>query len=249
MFGIFTETKTEAEMGNKLSTSLKHHNAQYDYQYEQEKDSWWRSMSTTLALLKQASHLIEQAENQIAAQRQRIETLEKLSSTDELTGIHNRRSFMSSLKRELDRVSRDKSQGGLLIMIDLDNFKSINDTYGHEAGDAALKVVAKTLAEDIRVMDIVARLGGDEFVILFVNTTRKQALARAQNLIRTLNNISFVWQGQEIPVRASLGLKEYKRGSQIEHLFAAADANMYENKRQLKNTPHNNTQKLKKKGK
>jgi len=84
-------------------------------------------------------------------------------------------------------------------------------------------------------MDVVGRLGGDEFTIIFVNTTRKDALERAQFLIKKLNNISFIWQGTEIDVRASLGLKQYGKGSKAENIFSAADASMYENKQQLKN--------------
>ena len=207
----------------------------YLERHQIEKDSWWKSMGTTLKLLKQAHEIIAKSEAQIIEQDRRIEELKRLSTTDELTGITNRRGFMQSFARELDRVNRDKSQGGLLIMIDLDNFKSINDTYGHDAGDAALKVVASTLAGDVRKMDVTARLGGDEFTILFVNTTRKEALERAQFLIRKLNNLSFIWNGAEIDIRASLGLKEYKKGSKAQHIFNAADASMYENKQQLKN--------------
>lgn len=206
----------------------------YIEHHDVKKDSWWQSMGSTLTLLKQARRIIVQSENRIKEQEERIAVLEKLSNSDELTGISNRRGFMHEFERELDRVYRDKSQGGLLIMIDLDNFKTINDTYGHDAGDAALKVVATTLNSDIRKMDIAGRLGGDEFVILFVNTDRKQALERAQFLIKKLNNLSFIWQGEEVPVRASLGLKEYKKGNKAKHIFHAADQSMYENKRQLK---------------
>lgn len=206
----------------------------YLKRHDMKKDSWWSSMSTTLDLLKQAHQVIKQSEA-------RIKELELLSNTDELTGILNRRGFMHNFIKELDRVNRDKSEnnshGGLLIMIDLDNFKSINDTFGHEAGDAALKVVASALAHDIRTMDVAGRLGGDEFVILFVNTTRREALERAQSLIKTLNNLSFVWKGDEVPVRASLGLKEYRKGSSAKVIFADADTSMYENKRQLKRLP------------
>lgn len=200
-----------------------------------EKDSWWQSMAKTLTLLKNAHHIIKQSETRIAEQTKRIEELQRLSSTDELTGIMNRRGFMQAFARELDRVNRDKSQGGLLIMIDLDNFKSINDTYGHEAGDCALKVMASTLATDIRTMDVAGRLGGDEFTILFVNATRREALERAQFLIKKLNNLSFIWNGREIDVNASLGLKEYGKGSKAAHIFSAADASMFGNKKQLKN--------------
>ncbi len=206
----------------------------YLERHDVQKDSWWKSMGSTLTLLKHAHGIIAQSETRIKEQALRIKRLEKLSNTDELTAILNRRGFMHEFSRELDRVNRDKSQGGLLIMIDLDNFKSINDTYGHDAGDAALKLVAGTLESDIRTMDVSGRLGGDEFVILFVNTDRKQALERAQFLIKKLNNLSFIWQGEEVPVRASLGLKEYKKGSKAEHIFKEADESMYENKRQTR---------------
>ncbi len=206
----------------------------YLQRHEVEKDSWWRTMSTTLNLLKQSRHIIEQSEQRIAAQEERILELERLSDTDELTQISNRRGFMRNFERELDRVNRDKSQGGLLIMIDLDNFKMINDTYSHQAGDAALKLVAATLESDVRTMDIAGRLGGDEFVLLFVNTNRKDALERSQKIIQSLNNLSFIWEGTEIPVHASLGLKEYKKGSKIENIFDAADKDMYANKKQRK---------------
>ena len=184
-------------------------------------------IESTVALLRQARSII-------ARSGERIKELEQLSSTDELTGLMNRRGILKAFERELGRVNRGQSQGGLLVMIDLDNFKVINDQYGHEAGDAALKVVGKTLASDIRQTDIAARMGGDEFVILFADTTRRNALERAQFLIKKMNNLSFVWNGHEIDIRASLGLKEYKKGSKAEHTFTEADRNMYENKKQIK---------------
>lgn len=177
-------------------------------------------------LLKDAHHII-------AEQKKRISELSKIATTDELTGILNRRGFMQIFERELDRVNREKKsglnrlKGGILIMIDLDNFKAINDTYGHSAGDAALKLVAKTLKMDIRKMDAVGRLGGDEFVMLFTGTTKDKALPRIQHLIKTLNNMSFIWEGVEIPVRASLGIKEYKPGDKIGRIFSAADTALY----------------------
>jgi diguanylate cyclase (GGDEF)-like protein len=192
-----------------------------------KSESWSQSYLSTTALLKQAQKIIGDSEK-------RIQELERLSMTDELTGIMNRRGFLKNFTRELDRVNRDQSEGGLLVMIDLDNFKAINDSYGHEAGDMALKVVASTLANDIRLMDIVARMGGDEFVISFANTNRKAALERAQFLIKKLNNLAFVWHGEEVQIRASLGLREYKKGCKAHKIFSDADKNMYENKKQIK---------------
>lgn len=160
----------------------------------------------------------------------RISDLRRISTTDELTGITNHRGILQAFDRELDRVHRDASQGGLFIMIDLDNFKMIKEQYGHDAGDQALKLIAKTLKTDSRTMDVIGRMGGDEFVMLFVNTTRKAALERAQFLIKKLNNMSFIWNGEEIELRASLGLKEYRKGSTIKQIFADADADMYASK-------------------
>lgn len=203
---------------DKLLTSL--HN-------QKPNTDWSQSFTTTTSLLKQAHTIIKNSEN-------RIQELERLSMTDELTGVMNRRGFLKTFNRELDRVERGQSQGGLLIMIDLDNFKAINDNYGHDAGDMALKIVASTLANDIRLMDIVSRMGGDEFIISFANTDRKAALERAQYLIKKLNSLSFVWQGKEISVRASLGLREYKKGCKAQKIFSDADKDMYENKKQIK---------------
>lgn len=185
-------------------------------------------------------HILKDAQRVIAEQQARITELNRLATTDELTGILNRRGFMQVFGRELDRVTREKKnglkrlKGGLLIMIDLDNFKGINDIHGHAAGDAALKLVAKTLQMDIRRMDAVGRLGGDEFVILFTSTSREQAIERIQRLIKTLNSLSFIWEGKEIDVRASLGIKEYKPGDKIGRIFSAADTAMYSNKSRIK---------------
>ncbi|MBN8520918.1 MAG: GGDEF domain-containing protein [Alphaproteobacteria bacterium] len=189
-----------------------------------------------LELLKSASQIIRRSEETIARQESRITALENVATTDELTQIKNRRGFMEAFERELDRVNRGMSEGGLVILIDLDNFKPINDIYGHPAGDAALKLVASTLAADIRRMDVAGRLGGDEFVLLFANTTRAKVAARVQKLVWMLNNLSLIWYGTEIPVRASLGIKEFTKGDTADRIFSAADVSLYDNKRRRKAT-------------
>ena len=187
--------------------------------------------ATSVRIIKWLLSLLEATNTKLAEAQKRIEDLERQSTHDELTSILNRRGFMESFDKEMDRIGRNHSEGGLLIMVDLDNFKTINDTYGHQAGDAALKLVAKTLQSNSRTMDSCARLGGDEFVLLLTDTAREKALARAQNLIKQLNSLSLVWYGAEIPVRASLGLKDYKKGDTIDGIFGEADAKLYDNKR------------------
>lgn len=211
----------------------------YLQRHETEKENWWRTTSAALALLKSASHMVERAKETISEQDARIKVLEDLATTDELTGLMNRRGFFQAFIRELDRAARDvtNNRGGLLMLIDLDNFKAINDTYGHPAGDAALKLVGRTLAHDIRTMDVAGRLGGDEFVLLFADAARVGALERAQKLVWRLNHLSLIWYGAEIPIRASLGLREYKGGDAADKVFSDADVSMYANKQSNRGTP------------
>ncbi len=195
-----------------------------------EKDGHKRAMGATAALLKYAQKMIERAETIIEAQEGRIKQLEDMATSDELTGLKNRRGFFEAFIREIERCDRELSQGGLLILIDLDNFKAVNDTYGHLAGDACLRLVARTLSHEIRAMDVAARLGGDEFVILLSNTSKEQAAGRAQNLAWQLNHLSLAWHGEEIPIRASLGLRPFAAGDQANQIFNAADIALYADK-------------------
>ncbi|MCB1838968.1 MAG: GGDEF domain-containing protein [Rhodospirillales bacterium] len=178
-------------------------------------------------LLKAAYRAIARSEKTISEQKQRIEALESLLTTDELTGITNRRGFFQNLSRELDRANRDQNEGGLLIMIDLDHFKTINDMHGHLAGDACLKKVADFLMGEIRAMDTAARLGGDEFILLFPRTTREKAMKRAQQLALRLNSLTVEWDGQQIPVHASVGLRNFGAGDRIEEILEDADEDLY----------------------
>lgn len=196
-----------------------------------ERDGHQRCMGATVALLKYAHKMIERAERIIEMQESRIAQLEEMATTDELSGLKNRRGFYEAFISDLDRCGRGLSQGGLLILIDLDNFKTVNDKYGHMAGDACLRLVARTLAHEIRAMDVAARLGGDEFVLLLSNTSKEQAAGRAQSLAWQLNHLSLAWYGEEIPVRASLGLRSFGPGDKAESIFNAADLALYDSKR------------------
>lgn len=202
-----------------------------------ERDGWFRTMSASIAMIRHAYLRLEAAEEKMAAQDERIKQLEQQVTLDELTGLLNRRGFFDAFMKEMDRMARGYSAGGLLILVDLDNFKMINDTYGHPAGDAALRLVGKTLSGGSRAMDACARLGGDEFVLLLANTEREKALVRAQNLIKQLNSLSLVWYGAELPIRASLGLKDYGAGEKPEDIFGEADTLLYKHKRSNKGLP------------
>ncbi|MBL8350472.1 MAG: GGDEF domain-containing protein [Burkholderiaceae bacterium] len=97
-----------------------------------------------------------------------IDQLVDLSSRDALTGLANRRSFELALAREVDRVARS-GESALLLMVDIDHFKRVNDGHGHAAGDLVIRAVAQALADSVRPMDLVARIGGEEYAVLLPN--------------------------------------------------------------------------------
>lgn len=185
-------------------------------------------------LLKAAYKKLQAAESDIARKTQRISELEKILTIDELSQLENRRGFLTRFKSELERTNRKENLGGLLVMIDLDHFKTINDTFGHSAGDEAIRVVGAYLKNTARSMDCTARLGGDEFIILMPNTSMDIAFDRAHKIGQSLNNMSFKWNGNKILIRASIGLKEYKRGDTIESIIEDADNSMYADKEMKK---------------
>lgn len=181
-------------------------------------------------LLKSAYTMLERAEKDLAKKNARIHDLEAMLTTDELTGLTNRRGFYKHFVRELDRTNRGENEGGLLIMIDLDFFKEINDTFGHLAGDEALKLVGQFLQQFMRSYDVAARLGGDEFIVLMPNTNTAKALQRAQLLEKELNALSFDFNGTMINIHGSLGLREYAQGDTVDTIINEADQDMYKQK-------------------
>jgi diguanylate cyclase (GGDEF)-like protein len=193
-----------------------------------------RILGTTVAILNQTQAELEQSKKEIAALKKEMAALERVATTDVLTGLKNRRGFEDAFARELSRTRRGKSVGGVLVVIDLDSFKAINDTYGHQAGDACLRLVSKALTEEVRDMDTAARLGGDEFVLILTDTTPELLLTRVQNIAWRLNHLCLDWEEYRIAINASVGMRPYKKGDNAAAVFAAADNNMYANKKREK---------------
>ncbi len=170
------------------------------------------------------------AERRIAEQMERIAFLERLAITDDLTGLLNRRGFENQIRHSL-AVSRRYDERGVLVYVDLDGFKSINDSYGHAAGDEVLRQVAKALMRNVRDTDYVGRMGGDEFAILLTRTTEEDGLKRAAALDRVLNRVFTRWSGQLIALSASVGYMPYGPKDDGHELLGKADQAMYKSKR------------------
>lgn len=182
------------------------------------------------ALIVQLLEVAAEAEQTLAEQAKRIRQLENLSITDELTGLFNRRGFTDALERVLASCRRH-GEPGLLIMVDLDRFKAINDTYGHLAGDSVLKGAAELLRGTLRKSDIVARLGGDEFALLLPRTKALPGQKLVTKIDRSINALRVPYGRVEIPVSASVGWDTYGPRSQPDHLIFTADRALYRAKK------------------
>ncbi|OUR76452.1 hypothetical protein A9Q83_14720 [Alphaproteobacteria bacterium 46_93_T64] len=170
------------------------------------------------------------AEQHIAEQQMRIRELEDLSITDELTGLNNRR----ALKAHMDRVlsaSRRYGDMGVIGFLDLDNFKKINDTYGHDAGDHVLQSLSQILRENLRDTDYVARLGGDEFVFVLEKADTTYGLNRASEIRDIICQSEISLKRTTVKLSASMGLAIYDENSSFSGLLRSADKAMYEDKK------------------
>ena len=181
-------------------------------------------------LLERALRYAAEAEQRMADQMQRIAQLESLSSTDPLTGLLNRRGIESHLAIALARARR-YGERGAIAYCDLDDFKDVNDAFGHAAGDEALKAAARVLRNAVRESDIVGRLGGDEFAVVLVDTSWQDAAKRARTLEWLMNASGIVYRGRDIPIQVSIGIEPYGPADTVEDLIYRADMAMYYAKR------------------
>ena len=161
--------------------------------------------------------------------------LKNMALIDKLTGLPNRAYFYAGLEKEIERVNRDKTNCSVMF-IDLDGFKSVNDTFGHDAGDELLIQVASRLQDNIREIDIVGRIGGDEFIVLLTNMQDTKNTSKiAQKIIDALGTIFHIHQNN-IQIGASIGISSYPEDAlDIDTLVKNADDAMYQAKNSGKN--------------
>ncbi len=181
-------------------------------------------------LLHRALAVAAQAEERLAQQNARIAELEKLVTTDELTGTCNRRGFYQHLQRAVATAARQGTQG-VLVLIDLNGFKKVNDRLGHVAGDKLLERVGQELKRRTRDSDVVARLGGDEFAILMPACDPEQGKARAQAILDGVNASHCDYEGERIPINAAFGAAVFDGQREAESVLAAADGELYSDKK------------------
>jgi diguanylate cyclase (GGDEF)-like protein len=161
--------------------------------------------------------------------------VKELAIRDGLTGLYNHRHFQEMLTYTLNHADRFSTEASLL-MLDVDDLKKINDTYGHQAGDAVLSSIGSTLTESLRKVDIPARYGGDEFAVILPNTNKQGSVAVAEKIRSRLKKVTLKSDSREVPVTFSIGIATFPQSaSGKELLVEKADRALYESKNHGKN--------------
>jgi diguanylate cyclase (GGDEF)-like protein/PAS domain S-box-containing protein len=186
----------------------------------------WVMMTVSLARDRKGRALYRIVQVQDISERKELAgRLEDLVDHDFLTGLFNRRHFEQELSQEIERASRYGSPGAVLL-IDVDNFKTVNDTFGHTVGDDLLKGIAGSLKHRIRHTDTLARVGGDEFAVLLPQTNAEQAMTVAADFVKALDKETAVLTNQSFHITASLGVASFENLSSLE-VLEHADVAMY----------------------
>lgn len=189
------------------------------------------SVRTDITPIKEAEEVLRRSKeeleqmvrDQTAELRERGEALQKLATTDPLTGIANRRKFNETLESEIQRAQRHDIPLALILM-DIDHFKKVNDTHGHPAGDSVLTEFARVIEANIRVNDLFARWGGEEFILLVPHIDAENLRLLANKLCQEVAKFPFSAVGK---VTCSLGAASYQPGETIQELVARMDCALY----------------------
>lgn len=176
--------------------------------------------------LARAEAMARAAAATITAQADRIARLERLALTDELTGLENRRGIERRLTERLAEARRH-GEPGVLVYLDLNGLKRINDVHGHAAGDEAIRLVAEGLRKCLRASDAIGRLGGDEFAVVLPRCTAGAGLSKAARMAQAIGRLALNVGGVRVPLSASVGLAAFTGEERAETLMAEADAAMY----------------------
>ncbi len=182
--------------------------------------------------------LIELFSQLVGASIGNIKLFEKTqhqATTDGLTGLANHKMFYEVLEKELWRSRR---YGGniSLIMIDIDNFKKINDSYGHRAGDKIILEISRRIKACIRQIDTAARYGGDEFAVILPNTALADATVVAERMVNIVSSTPMAWKKEQIPLSISVGVGQYDAQCSPEDITSRSDQALYRAKQAGKNT-------------
>jgi diguanylate cyclase len=199
--------------------------------YMEEEQSWHQQAEAGEQALRERLIQLEEESTEL---RSRMVEAHHMALLDAVTGLPNRLAYEERMEQELARWKRFDSPLTMLVW-DVDDFKKINDRYGHQAGDKALRVIAQSLKARLRETDFIARFGGEEFVCLLCGTEGEEALSVAEEMRQSVESNGFHSQGKPVVVTISCGLTSFRKGDGVEEVFSRADKALYQAKRSGKN--------------
>jgi diguanylate cyclase len=199
--------------------------------YLEEERSWHQQAEQGEQALRER---LAQLEKESDALRSRMVEAHHMALQDAVTGLPNRLAYEERVEQELARWKRFASPLTLVVW-DVDDFKSINDRFGHQAGDKALRVIAQSLRTRLRETDFIARFGGEEFVCLLCGAQGEEALKVAEEMRRSVESNAFHSQGKPVRVTISCGVASFQQGDRLDKVFSRADKALYQAKRNGKN--------------
>lgn len=236
MKSIETTVEDAPESGQLKQIVRQHLDTIRDHviKYQQGEESNQRVLLDELSKSNMRLQELEQETEQLRA---RLSEEHAQALHDRLTGIYNRLAYEERIEQEYQRFKRYKKPLVLLVY-DVDHFKSINDTYGHRAGDKALRLIAQTLQKNLRATDFLARYGGEEFVILMPETDISDAMVVADKLREAVHEVKFNYQQQEVSITVSCGASQFGKGDTAGQVFQRADKSLYHAKQNGRNQCH-----------
>lgn len=188
--------------------------------------------------LRKAKKLLVQYAQELEKKNEELQYLlskmECMAMTDYLTGLYNRRKAIELMNNEVAR-SRRGGKPLCVLMLDIDDFKKVNDSLGHEAGDYVLKEVAALLTANKRNYDILARWGGEEFILLLCETNIEEGLSMAERIRHAVCTRQLTYQGRSFSISVTIGIAEMSPEDDLEQVIRKADAAMYQGKQMGKN--------------
>lgn len=181
------------------------------------------NLSTSRSELKKTVENLNISQSEL---EKSLAIIQEIAIHDELTGFYNRRHLMELLENEKNRSLRGNSTF-TIAMLDIDHFKQVNDTYGHQAGDEVLRRISAAIKNTMRNTDFCGRYGGEEFVLVLIQTDLKEAMICAERMLTNIEKCRFPDIGDGFRITASIGLSQYQMREEIDTMIARADRSMY----------------------
>ncbi len=225
---------TESVKSTIESKEEQYSNVTFNIEHSKEPNSIMLEIEKIKYINLSLKSELEAARNVLIRQKKAIENIKSMSSKDFLTGLYTRGYMYDFLKEVIYKFKRYK-QPFSIIMIDLDDFKNINDVYGHLAGDAVLKDFSLMIKQVTRMSDVCVRYGGDEFIIILPETTLEQAKLVAEKIQTKLNSVTFKKGDSVFKVSISIGITAVRENDTDETILERVDKALYQSKNQGKN--------------